>query len=94
MRTTERLVRNPTGFHARPAANFVRGAAKFASRITLENLERGSAPVDAKSMLMVLAAGAAKGHRIRITADGPDEDDAIEALGALVDSGMGEAIEG
>lgn len=93
MRSTERIVRNPSGFHARPAAMFVQAAAKFASRITLENLERGSAPIDAKSILMVLTSGAAKGHRIRVTADGPDENEAIATLEAFVDAGMGETIE-
>jgi phosphotransferase system HPr (HPr) family protein len=92
MRTTERTVRNPSGLHARPAAMFVRTAATFASRITLENLERGSAPVDAKSILMVMGSGVSTGHRIRVTAEGDDEDDAIVTLETFIDGGMGEAI--
>lgn len=91
MRTIERTVTNPSGLHARPAAMFVRQAAAFASRITLENLDRSSAPVDAKSILMVLGSGVSNGTRIRISADGPDEDAAIEALAAFADAGMGEA---
>ncbi len=92
MRSTERTVLNPSGLHARPAAMFVRTAASFTSRITLENLERGSAPVDAKSILMVMGSGVAKGHRIRLVAEGEDEDTAIETLEGFVDGGMGEAI--
>ncbi len=94
MRTTERTVLNPSGLHARPAAMFVKTAAGFASKVTLENLDRGSAPVDAKSILMVMGAGVSKGHAIRVTADGPDEDDAITTLEAIIDGGMGEIIPG
>jgi phosphotransferase system HPr (HPr) family protein len=94
MRTTERTVLNPSGIHARPAATFVRAAAKFASKVTLENLDRGTAGVDAKSMIGVMTAGAKQGHRVRITADGPDEADAIAALEAAIDGGLGEALPG
>jgi phosphocarrier protein HPr len=94
MRTTERTVLNPSGLHARPAALFVRTAAGFASKITLENIDRETAPVDAKSILMVMGAGVSTGHRIRVTADGPDEDDAITTLEAFIDGGMGETIPG
>jgi phosphotransferase system HPr (HPr) family protein len=92
MRTTERIVLNPSGLHARPAAMFVKTAAGFASRVTLENLDRGSAPIDAKSILMVMSAGVSKGHLIRVTVDGADEDDAIATIEAFIDGGMGETI--
>jgi phosphotransferase system HPr (HPr) family protein len=94
MRTTERTVLNPSGLHARPAAMFVRTAAGFTSKVSLENLERGTAAVDAKSILMVMGAGVSKGHRIRVTADGADEDDAITTIEAFIDGGMGETIPG
>ncbi len=94
MRTTERTVLNPSGLHARPAAMFVRTAAGFTSKVTLENLERGTAAVDAKSILMVMGAGVSKGHRIRVTADGADEDDAITTIETFIDGGMGEPIPG
>lgn len=91
MRSIEQTVHNPSGLHARPAAMFVRTAASFTSRITLENLDRGTPPADAKSILMVLGSGVSTGHRIRVTADGADEDRAIETLGAFIEGGMGEA---
>ena len=94
MRTTERTVLNPSGLHARPAAMFVRTAAGFTSKVSLENLERGTAAVDAKSILMVMGAGVSKGHLIRVTADGADEDDAITTIEAFIDGGMGETIPG
>ena len=92
MRTTELTVRNPSGLHARPAAMFVRTAAGFASKITLENLDRGTEPVDAKSIIAVMSSGVSQGHRIRVGADGADEDTAIETIEAFVASGMGETI--
>ena len=73
---------------------FVKTAAGFASKVTLQNLDRGSAPVDAKSILMVMGAGVSKGHLIRVTADGADEDDAISTIEAFIDGGMGETIPG
>ena len=93
MRTIDQTVRNPSGLHARPAAMFVRTAAGFTSKITLENLDRdGGAPIDAKSIIAVMSSGVSKGHTIRVTAEGADEDAAIETLEAFIVSGMGEAI--
>jgi phosphotransferase system HPr (HPr) family protein len=94
MRTTEVEVRNPSGLHARPAATFVKAAAGFRSAVTVENLDRGTAPVNAKSIISFLGGGILKGHTIRIAADGEDEDAAVEALRELVEGGLGEAIEG
>jgi len=90
MRSVEVIIRNASGLHARPAALFTEAAAQFAATVTVENLTRGKGPVDAKSTLMLLTAGVSKDHRVRLVADGPDEDAAIDALVALVDSGLGE----
>jgi phosphocarrier protein len=92
MRSIETMVRNPSGIHARPGALFVRTAAGFGSRITLENVDRGGAPVDAKSILSVMQAAVGRGQTVRLTADGDDEDAAIDALVALIQGGLGEAI--
>jgi phosphocarrier protein len=90
MRSVELVVTNPSGLHARPATLFTEAAMEFASKVTVENLTRGKGPVDAKSTLMLLTAGVSSGHRIRLAADGPDEDAAIDALVDLVSSGLGE----
>jgi len=93
MRSTEQTVHNPSGLHARPAAMFVKTAAGFGAKITLQNLDReGAAPIDAKSIIAVMSSGVSKGHRVRVTADGPDEDAAIDTLEQFIASGMGEAI--
>jgi len=93
MRSVELEVVNKSGLHARPASLLVETAAAFTSRITIENLTRGSRPVDAKSILMLLTAGVQRGHRIRIGADGKDEERAIETLSGLVEGGLGEGAE-
>ena len=92
MRTVEQTIRNPSGLHARPAAMFVKTAAGFGSKITLENLDREAAPVDAKSIIAVMSSGVSTGHRVRVTAEGADEDAAIDAIAQLIASGIGETI--
>lgn len=93
MESVELEIRNPSGLHARPASVFVKTAAGFRSRVQIENLTRGTAPGDAKSILTMLAAGVQRGHLVRITAEGEDETAAIAALTELVHSGIGEALE-
>ncbi|MEO8438485.1 MAG: HPr family phosphocarrier protein [Chloroflexota bacterium] len=90
MRSVELVMSNPSGLHARPATLFTAAAATFVSKITVENLSRGKGPVDAKSTLMLLTAGVSRDHRIRLVADGTDEDKAVEALVDLIESGLGE----
>ena len=87
----EMIITNKVGLHARPAANFVKCAAGFKSKITLENLDRGSAPINAKSILNVLGAGVQKDHRVRLAAEGIDEAEAIDALSTLILNKCGEA---
>jgi len=83
-------VRNEVGLHARPAALFVKKANKFKSNIDVENLSCGSPKVDAKSILSLLTAGIECNHKIRVRAEGEDEEKAINALKELVDSNFGE----
>jgi phosphotransferase system HPr (HPr) family protein len=84
MRTIELQVRSAGGLHARPAAAFVRTATSFRSTIGLENVSLGKSPVNARSVVGVLSAGVEMGHLVRVTAEGPDEGCAVEALGELL----------
>lgn len=88
--SSEVAVRSKVGLHARPAALFVKTANGFASRISVENLTRGTRPVNARSILSLLSSGVRMHDRIRITADGPDEGSAVAALAGLVESNFGE----
>lgn len=83
-------VQNEVGLHARPAALFVQTAAKFKAKIKVRNSTRISAIVDAKSIISVLGLGVAKGHEIEVTAEGEDEQAALETLARLIESGFAE----
>ncbi len=94
MPVIELPVLNPSGLHARPATVFVETATAFRSRITIENLDRATRAVDAKSILFLLTIGVLRGHRVRITAEGPDADEALAALRDVVEAGLGEPTTG
>ncbi|WP_058270157.1 HPr family phosphocarrier protein [Olsenella massiliensis] len=74
-----------TGLHARPASQFVQTAKGFQSAVTIKDVEKGSAPVNAKSIMMILAAGLGTGSKVEICCDGPDEQDALNAILAIKD---------
>ena len=94
MAQAEIEVRNPSGLHARPAAEFVRAASGFASDVRLTNLTRDeSRSASAKSVLGVMGLGVARGHTVRIDADGTDADVAVATLVQLITGGLGEEIE-
>ena len=80
------LVQNQVGLHARPATFFIQKANEFKSSIWVEKEERR---VNAKSLLGVLSLGIMGGTKIRIIA-GPDEEQAVEELVKLVESGFAE----
>lgn len=81
-------VTNPLGLHARAAARFVHAASAFQSAI---RIGRGGREVDGKSIMGILLLSASQGSEITITADGADQDEAVEVLRALVERGFGEA---
>lgn len=74
---------NESGLHARPAAEFVKAAAKHEARVRVNG-------VDAKSLLAIMALALPQGAPVTIEADGPDAQDAVDTLVALVRSGFGE----
>lgn len=78
---------NQLGVHARAAAKFVHLASRFESRI---RVSRDTREMDGKSILGILLLAAARGTVITIAAEGPDEQEAVDALVALVESGFGE----
>ena len=87
MYTQEITVNNEVGLHARPATFFIQKANEFKSSIWVEKEERR---VNAKSLLGVLSLGIVGGVTIRIIADGSDEQEAVDALVDLVNSGFSE----
>lgn len=83
----EVVVQNQVGLHARPATFFIQKANEFKSSIWVEKEERR---VNAKSLLGVLSLGIVGGTKIDIIADGSDEQEAVNSLVALVESGFAE----
>ena len=78
---------NQLGLHARAAARFVNLASKFQSQIRVGH---GTKTMDGKSIMGILLLAAARGTVITLTASGPDEQAAVDALVQLVQSGFGE----
>ena len=91
MYSKKTTVINRLGIHARPGTLFVREAKKYNSEITIAKLDENDNPVkncNAKSIVKVMAMLIKKGTRIEISAQGEDEQAAVDALVALVDTGL------
>lgn len=79
------IIENQVGLHARPATFFIQKANEFKSSIWVEKESRR---VNAKSLLGVLSLGIVGGVNINIIADGGDEQEAVDALVHLVETGF------
>ena len=80
------LIRNQLGLHARACALFVKTASKFKSEVMVA---RDDLQVNGKSIMGVMMLAAEEGSTIVVSADGPDESEAIAALRELVDGKFG-----
>jgi phosphotransferase system HPr (HPr) family protein len=80
---------NPLGLHARAAAQLVRLAAQFKSKIKLTRTDN-QVTADAKSILSVLTLAAARGTELKLNVDGLDEQEAMNAIEQMVVNGFGE----
>ena len=89
MTSCEVTIRNRLGLHARAAAKFVHLATRFRAHV---RVSRDGRVMDGKSIMGILLLAAACGSTITIDADGADEDEALNALRKLVDSGFGEEM--
>lgn len=75
-------IKNRAGIHARPAALIVQTASRFASKV---NMIKESDNINAKSIMGIITLGASYNTNLTIRADGPDEEQAIQALSDLFD---------
>lgn len=87
MRSREVEVVNRLGLHARAAARFVHTATRYKARVTVS---RDGRVMDGKSILGILLLAASQGTWLVVSADGEDEEAAVEALAALVAARFGE----
>ena len=78
-------VKNQTGLHLRPAGILCRTAMLYKSHISLKH---GDTTANAKSVLSVLGAGVKTGDALEITCEGMDEQEAMEAMVNLFESGL------
>jgi phosphocarrier protein len=81
-------ISNKLGLHARPSAQLTQVASRFHSEIYLA---RDGRRVNAKSIMGVMMLAAGYGSTISVEADGPDEESAVAAIGALIESRFGES---
>jgi len=79
---------NKLGLHARAAARFVTVASGFEAEI---KLRRDGTEVNGKSIMGVMMLAAARGTRLELEADGPDEEAALARLAELVANRFDEA---
>jgi phosphocarrier protein len=91
MYTKQTIIKNISGLHARPASEFVALAKTFESKITIKKLETENAvAANAKSIIKVLAQGISVNTPVEISAEGPDETEAVDKILELIDSKFGE----
>lgn len=83
-------IKNPTGLHARPATVFASLAKEYESEV---RVRYGGKTTNGKSLASLLKLGVESGGVIRVMAQGPDEFEALAALKAAVESGLGEEEE-
>ena len=79
------IIANPTGLHARPAALFSKKAAASGHRITLAR--DGEPPIDASSILMIMALGLSHGDRVTLEGD-EGADQILDALVQMLESDL------
>jgi phosphocarrier protein HPr len=78
---------NRNGLHARPAAEVVKTAAKFKSEITIV---RDDLEVNGKSIMGVMMLAAEFGATVTVRANGPDAQQAVDAITELIAQKFGE----
>lgn len=87
MISREFRINNRLGLHARPSAQLTQVAGKFAAEVYIA---RNGRRVNAKSIMGVMMLAAGPGSTVTVDAEGPDEEQAVEAIGALIASRFGE----
>ena len=84
------VIKNEQGLHARPSAILVNEVKKYNASVAVQNLDRNSQLVSAKSLMKIVALGVVKGTRLRFVATGEEAQQAIDGIGTVIESGLGE----
>ncbi len=81
------IIKNPTGLHLRPAGELSNVASSFQSSI---RICKGNNMADAKSLLALLGSCIKVGDEVEFICEGEDEQEALAAVLALINDGLGE----
>ena len=84
------VIKNEHGLHARPSAVLVNDVKKYQAKIEVQNLDKNSPLVSAKSLMKIVALGATKGTTLRFVATGEDAQAALDGIGTAINAGLGE----
>jgi phosphocarrier protein HPr len=87
MKKKDLLIENKLGLHARAAAQIVKSASSFTSKIVLS---KDDLEVDGKSIMGIMMLAAAKGSSVLVQVNGDDEDQAMAGLERLFKEKFGE----
>jgi phosphocarrier protein HPr len=87
MKKKDLLIENKLGLHARAAAQIVKAATGFNSKILLS---KDGIEVDGKSIMGIMMMAAARGTTVLVSAEGDDEDRAMEGMEKLFKEKFGE----
>ena len=82
--STNLTVTDPLGLHLRVGKDLVTVANRYHADITAQNLSRPSPIVNVKSILQLMQLQARQGHTLRLSAAGPDAQEALTALQMLI----------
>jgi phosphotransferase system HPr (HPr) family protein len=78
-------INHPLGLHLRSGKEIVLLASQYESVVTARNVTRDSPVVDVKSILQLMQLQARQGHEVHIVAEGPDAEEAVAALRAMLE---------
>ena len=87
MKKKELLIENKLGLHARAAAQIVKAASGYSAKVLLT---KDGIEVDGKSIMGIMMLAAARGTTIFVSAEGDDEDRAMEGMERLFKNKFGE----
>ena len=87
MKEKEVVLQNEQGLHMRPAGVLCTVAGKFPCEITLDLQDK---KVNAKSIMMIMAAGIKRGTKMRVICNGEQEEEALTAVCSAIEDGLGE----
>jgi phosphocarrier protein HPr len=82
------VVGSRVGLHARPAKLVAEEAGR--QSVVVRIAKNGNDPVDARSLLSLLALGAKQGDEVTLSADGDDAEAAVQAIASLVEQNLDE----